>query len=208
MTTVCASSSFVTQKGGAGKTTLAVNCAVAAEQRQETSDLRPRRPGVRRNLVPGPRGRDAPAGQGRLVETARRPGPSEVRRLRLRHDRHARPRRAGDRRRHPRRRLLHHPLPSDAGRSEGDAAYGGDRQPPGEARRLRADADAAAGRAGTRGRGGLAMLGIVCPVRIVARTAYQDAQGAGLGVPEFEPEGKAAAEIAQLWNWMYARWRR
>jgi chromosome partitioning protein len=49
---------------------------------------------------------------------------------------------------------------------------------------------------------GLSMLGIVCPVRIVARTAYQDAQGAGLGVSEFDPEGKAAAEIAQLWTWI------
>ena len=43
---------------------------------------------------------------------------------------------------------------------------------------------------------------MVCPVRIVARTAYQDAQGAGLGVTEFEPDGKAAAEIAELWNWI------
>jgi chromosome partitioning protein len=49
---------------------------------------------------------------------------------------------------------------------------------------------------------GLAMLGIVCPVRIVARTAYQDAQGAGLAVSEFDPNGKAAAEIGQLWNWI------
>jgi chromosome partitioning protein len=49
---------------------------------------------------------------------------------------------------------------------------------------------------------GLAMLGIVCPIRVVARTAYQDAQGAGLGVAEFDPNGKAAAEIAQLWNWI------
>jgi chromosome partitioning protein len=49
---------------------------------------------------------------------------------------------------------------------------------------------------------GLAMLGIVCPIRVVARTAYQDAQGAGLGVAEFDPDGKAAAEIAQLWNWI------
>ena len=48
---------------------------------------------------------------------------------------------------------------------------------------------------------GLSMLGIVCPVSIVARTAYQDAQGAGLGVTEYEPDGKAAAEITQLWNW-------
>jgi chromosome partitioning protein len=49
---------------------------------------------------------------------------------------------------------------------------------------------------------GLAMLGIVCPIRVVARTAYQDAQGAGLGVSEFDPDSKAAAEIAQLWNWI------
>jgi chromosome partitioning protein len=48
----------------------------------------------------------------------------------------------------------------------------------------------------------LATLGVVSPVRIVARAAYQDAHGAGLGVLEFEPEGKAAAEIAQLWQWM------
>jgi chromosome partitioning protein len=49
---------------------------------------------------------------------------------------------------------------------------------------------------------GLSMLGIVCPIRVVARTAYQDAQGAGLGVVEFDPDGKAATEIAQLWNWI------
>jgi chromosome partitioning protein len=49
---------------------------------------------------------------------------------------------------------------------------------------------------------GLATLGVVCPVRIVARAAYQDAHGAGLGVLEFDPEGKASAEIAQLWRWM------
>lgn len=49
---------------------------------------------------------------------------------------------------------------------------------------------------------GLGVLGIVCPIRIVARNAYQDAQGSGLGVVEFDPEGKAAAEITQLWNWM------
>jgi chromosome partitioning protein len=48
----------------------------------------------------------------------------------------------------------------------------------------------------------LATLGVVCPVRIVARAAYQDAHGAGLGVLEFDPEGKASAEIAELWRWM------
>ena len=49
---------------------------------------------------------------------------------------------------------------------------------------------------------GLSMLGIVCPIRIVARAAYQDAHGAGLGVLEYEPEGKAAAEIRLLWAWI------
>jgi chromosome partitioning protein len=48
----------------------------------------------------------------------------------------------------------------------------------------------------------LATLGVVCPVRIVARAAYQDAHGAGLGVLEFDPEGKASGEIDQLWRWM------
>ena len=34
------------------------------------------------------------------------------------------------------------------------------------------------------------MLGMVVPVRIVQRSAYQDAQGMGLGVTEYEPEGE------------------
>jgi len=49
---------------------------------------------------------------------------------------------------------------------------------------------------------GLSMLGLVCPVRIVHRAAYQDAQGAGLGVTEFESDGKAARDIAALWTWI------
>jgi len=49
---------------------------------------------------------------------------------------------------------------------------------------------------------GLKMLGIVSPVRIVQRSAYQDAQGRGLGVNEYEPDGKAAQEIAALWKWV------
>jgi chromosome partitioning protein len=48
----------------------------------------------------------------------------------------------------------------------------------------------------------LATLGVVCPIRIVARAAYQDAHGAGLGVLEFDPEAKASTEIAQLWRRM------
>jgi chromosome partitioning protein len=49
---------------------------------------------------------------------------------------------------------------------------------------------------------GLSMLGMVCPHLIVIRNAYQDAQGRGLGVTEFEPEGKAAQEIHDLWKWI------
>jgi chromosome partitioning protein len=49
---------------------------------------------------------------------------------------------------------------------------------------------------------GLSVLGMVAPVLIASRNAYQDAQGAGLGVIEFEPEGKAAQEIKELWAWI------
>lgn len=49
---------------------------------------------------------------------------------------------------------------------------------------------------------GLSVLGAVAPIPIVMRNTYQDAQGRGLGVTEYEPEGKAADEIRQLWNWV------
>jgi chromosome partitioning protein len=49
---------------------------------------------------------------------------------------------------------------------------------------------------------GLGVLGPVAPVGIVSRNVFQDAQGAGLGVGEFEPDGKAAEEIAALWSWL------
>jgi chromosome partitioning protein len=49
---------------------------------------------------------------------------------------------------------------------------------------------------------GLSMLGMVCPHLIVIRNSYQDAQGRGLGVTEFEPDGKAAQEIRDLWKWI------
>ena len=42
----------------------------------------------------------------------------------------------------------------------------------------------------------------LAPVRIVQRSAYQDAQGLGLGVTEYEPDGKAAVEIRELWSWI------
>lgn len=49
---------------------------------------------------------------------------------------------------------------------------------------------------------GLSVLGMVAPVRIVMRNAYQDAQSVGLGVTEYEPDGKAAQEIRSLWTWI------
>ena len=49
---------------------------------------------------------------------------------------------------------------------------------------------------------GLSVLGMVAPVHIVSRNAYQDAHGMGLAVTEFEPDGKAAAEIRELWQWI------
>lgn len=55
---------------------------------------------------------------------------------------------------------------------------------------------------------GLSVLGIVSPVYIVSRNAYQDAQGAGLGVIEFEPDGKAAQEIKDLWSWLIKKARK
>ena len=50
---------------------------------------------------------------------------------------------------------------------------------------------------------GLLVFGLpVCPVPVVNRTAYPDAYGSSLGVSEYEPEGKAAKEIAALWDWI------
>ena len=49
---------------------------------------------------------------------------------------------------------------------------------------------------------GLRVLGMVAPVPIVSRNAYQDAHGQGLTVTEYEPKGKAAAEVRALWQWI------
>jgi chromosome partitioning protein len=51
-------------------------------------------------------------------------------------------------------------------------------------------------------RRGLEVLGLVAPIPVVSRTTYQDAFGVGLGVTEFEPDGKAASEIRRLWKWI------
>lgn len=53
---------------------------------------------------------------------------------------------------------------------------------------------------------GLQGFGIpVAPVSIVNRIAYPDAYALNQGVTEYEPEGKAAQEIRALWEWTNAK---
>jgi len=49
---------------------------------------------------------------------------------------------------------------------------------------------------------GLSYMGNVCPTPVVLRNAYQDSQSMGLGVIEFEPEGRASAEMNECWKWI------
>jgi chromosome partitioning protein len=51
-------------------------------------------------------------------------------------------------------------------------------------------------------RAGLRALGLIAEPPLVSRTDHQDAMAAGMGVTEYNPEGLAAAEIRQLWNWI------
>ena len=51
----------------------------------------------------------------------------------------------------------------------------------------------------------LAEVGEVAPIRIGQRIAWQDAYAASLGVSEYDPEGPAARELAALWRWLNAR---
>lgn len=52
---------------------------------------------------------------------------------------------------------------------------------------------------------GLKVLGVLADPSIVQRNDHQDAIGSGLGVTEFNPEGKAAEEIRTLWKWVKHR---
>lgn len=50
---------------------------------------------------------------------------------------------------------------------------------------------------------GLGVYGLpVAPTSIVHRQSYNDAYAIGMGVTEFEPDGKASQEIAALWQWV------
>ena len=52
---------------------------------------------------------------------------------------------------------------------------------------------------------GLAVLGVLPDVNIVMRNDHQDALGMGQGVTEFNPTGMAAGEIRRLWTWIAKR---
>lgn len=194
---------FVTQKGGAGKTTLAVNCAVAAARKkkkvlildldpqgssegwyQDREAETPRLVRLESWSLPDAIGKARTAGfDVVMIDTPGRDEPATTAAIR-----------AADFCIIPCR-----PTPVDLKAT-----------PPTVATINRLSKQAVFVLTQTPARGdrvreaevGLSMLGIVCPVRIVARTAYQDAHGSGLGVIEFDPEGKAALEITQLWSWI------
>jgi chromosome partitioning protein len=51
-------------------------------------------------------------------------------------------------------------------------------------------------------RAGLAALGLIAEPPIVSRADHQDAMAAGMGVTEYNDTGAAAHEIRQLWTWI------
>jgi chromosome partitioning protein len=194
---------FVTQKGGAGKTTLAVNCAVAAERTglktlildldpqgsaeawyQDREAESPRLVAIGSWKLPDAMAMAKAGGYDLVViDTPGRDEPSVTAAVRAADfvvipcrptpvDMKATP-----------------PTVATVQRLKKPAVFVLSQTPPRGERVREAEV-------------GLAMFGVVCPVRIVARAAYQDAHGAGLGVLEFDSEGKASAEIAQLWDWM------
>jgi|SRR5579883_2696977 chromosome partitioning protein len=52
---------------------------------------------------------------------------------------------------------------------------------------------------------GLTRLGVLAEPMLSARIDFQDAIGAGLGVTEYAPDGKAALEVGALWGWIRAQ---
>lgn len=194
---------FVTQKGGSGKTTLAVNLAVAAEQAgarvlildldpqasaeawyQDREAQTPRLARVAAGELP--RALELARGQGFshvLLDTPGRDEPAVAAAIR-----------AADFCVVPCR-----PTPADMKatpataatirRLEKPAAFVLTQMPPRGFRIREAEV-------------GLGVLGPVAPTGVVARNAFQDAHGRGLGITEYEPEGKAAQEIRELWGWL------
>lgn len=52
---------------------------------------------------------------------------------------------------------------------------------------------------------GLHMLGVLASPFLTTRADFQDAIAGGQGVTEYAPNGKAAAEVRQLWEWVKKR---
>ena len=53
----------------------------------------------------------------------------------------------------------------------------------------------------------LTRLGVLARPMLSARMDFQDATAAGLGVTEYAPQGKAAQEIDELWSWIRAQFK-
>lgn len=197
---------FVTQKGGSGKTALAISCAVAAEQAgqqtllldmdpqgsaeawyQDREAETPRLARATSSELENAIRRAKSAGfHVVLVDTPGRDDPATAAAIR-----------AADLCVVPCR-----PTPADMKATPATAAT---------IKRLNKAAAFVLTQTPVRGfriseaRAGLGMLGMVAPISVVSRNTHQDAYGAGLGVTEFEPDGKAANEIRELWTWLTSR---
>jgi chromosome partitioning protein len=194
---------FVTQKGGSGKTTLAFCCAVAAEEKGKKALILDMDPQSTATAWFKDREADSPAlatiksselreaitkaeraGYDLLfIDTPGRDEPATAAAIRAA-DLCIIPCRPtpGDMKATP-------PTIATINRLQKDAAFVLTQTPPRSFRNTEAEK-------------GLSMLGMVCPHLVVTRSAYQDAQGRGLGVTEYEPDGKAAGEIRELWKWI------
>jgi len=201
--------SFVTQKGGSGKTTLAINCGVVASQKgnrilildmdaQATAeawyqDRDDDKPQVIR-LVPADLDRALRAAREKgfdvvFIDTPGRDEPGAAAAVRS-SDFCVIPCRPS-----PADMKATPPTVETIRRLGKRAAFVLTQAPPRSFRNREAEQ-------------GLSVLGLVCPVHIVLRNVYQDAQGAGLGVTEYEPDGKAASEVRELWDWMSKKIRK
>lgn len=50
---------------------------------------------------------------------------------------------------------------------------------------------------------GLHLMGVLAEPFMATRADYQDSVASGLGVTEYAPQGKAAEEVRQLWAWVH-----
>lgn len=57
----------------------------------------------------------------------------------------------------------------------------------------------------TEAANGLSLFGVLAEPVLAQRADHQDALAAGQGVTEYAPDGKAAGEMRDLWNWINGR---